>query len=232
MRRSANLGASMNSDIWHSIMSAQAGPFTLQELLISFGLVLLTLFLRGIIARTIFSSLKRLANRTRWEYDDRFLDALEKPTSSFILVAGIYLATVVLPLQDEWQSLIQTIFRGVSIVIVFWGLFRLADVLVDVLEQVSSNTDNDAFRGFGSLVKKSLRIFIIIVGVVMVIDNLGYDIGGIIATLGIGGAAFAFAAKDTIANLYGSIALALDRHLIAEERAVVETLHLVCAARL
>ncbi len=211
MGRSANLGASMNSDIWHSIMSAQAGPFTLQELLISFGLVLLTLFLRGIIARTIFSSLKRLANRTRWEYDDRFLDALEKPTSSFILVAGIYLATVVLPLQDEWQSLIQTIFRGVSIVIVFWGLFRLADVLVDVLEQVSSNTDNDAFRGFGSLVKKSLRIFIIIVGVVMVIDNLGYDIGGIIATLGIGGAAFAFAAKDTIANLYGSIALALDR---------------------
>ena len=45
----------------------------------------------------------------------------------------------------------------------------------------------------------------------MVIDNLGYSVGGILATLGLGGAAFAFAAKDTIANLYGSMALVLDR---------------------
>jgi len=201
----------MNSDIWHTLMSAQAGPFTLQELLVSFSIVLLTLFFRGILARGVFSSLKRLAQRTRWEYDDRFLEALEKPTSAFILVLGIYMATVTLSLDEQWQNLIQTVFRGISIFIVFWGLFRLADVLVDVLGQVSSSTENDAFRGFGSLVKKSLRIFIIIVGVVMVIDNLGYDIGGIIATLGIGGAAFAFAAKDTIANLYGSVALALDR---------------------
>lgn len=193
------------------MLASEVGPFTLGQLLLSFGIVLLTLFLRGLLTKTLFASLKRLAARTRWEHDDRFLEALEKPTSSFILILGIYLAIVVLPLDEEWMEVVDTLFRGISIFIVFWGLFRLADVLVDVMASVSSASGNDSFRGFGNLVKKSLRVFIIIVGVVMVIDNLGYNIGGILATLGIGGAAFAFAAKDTIANLYGSIALALDR---------------------
>ncbi|MEX0330191.1 MAG: mechanosensitive ion channel family protein [Puniceicoccaceae bacterium] len=201
----------MESGFIESMLSSGVGPFTLGQLLLSFAIVLLTLFLRGLLTKTIFASLKRLAARTRWEHDDRFLEALEKPTSSFILILGIYLAVVVLPLDEEWMDVIDTLFRGISIFIVFWGLFRLADVLVDVMASVSSASGNDSFRGFGNLVKKSLRVFIIIVGVVMVIDNLGYNIGGILATLGIGGAAFAFAAKDTIANLYGSIALALDR---------------------
>ncbi len=197
----------MSSSIWTNLVSSELGPFTLGQLFLSFGIVLLTLFLRGILARFLFHGLKKLAAKTSWEYDDRFLDALESPVSTFILVTGIYMATVTLPLSAEWGNVAHTIFKGFSIFIVFWGLFRLADVFVDVLESVGSNS----FRGFGVLVKKSLRVFIIIVGTVMVIDNLGYNIGGILATLGIGGAAFAFAAKDTIANIYGSIALALDR---------------------
>jgi MscS family membrane protein len=201
----------MSASIWSNLVSTEIGPFTLGELFLSFGIVLLTLFLRGVLARMLFQSLRKLASKTTWEHDDRFLEALEKPTSSFILIMGVYLATVTLPLSAEWSSVAQTIFKGLSMIIVFWGLFRLADVFVDVLGKVSAATGNDSFHGFGALVKKSLRVFIVIVGAVMVVDNLGYNIGGILATLGIGGAAFAFAAKDTIANIYGSIALALDR---------------------
>ncbi|NDV62295.1 mechanosensitive ion channel family protein [Puniceicoccales bacterium CK1056] len=201
----------MNTEIWESLVSVKTGPFTLGELGLSFGIILATLFLRKVLARVLFANLKRLAGKTRWEHDDRFLDALESPTSTFILVLGVFLATIVLPFSTEWEDLVRTIFRGLSILIVFWGLFRITDVLVDIMADLSSKTGSDSFRGFGDLVKKSLRVFIIIVGAVMVIDNLGYNIGGILATLGIGGAAFAFAAKDTIANIYGSIALALDR---------------------
>jgi MscS family membrane protein len=201
----------MNASTWESLISVEFGQFTLGELALSFGIILLTLFLRGIVARILFLNLKRLALRTAWKHDDAFLDALERPASFFLLVLGIYLAVAVLPLDSQWAALIHTIFRGGSIFIVFWGLFRLADVLVDLLTSLSAKTGSDSFYGFGSLVKKSLRVFITVVGAVMVIDNLGYNIGGIIATLGIGGAAFAFAAKDTIANIYGSIALAMDR---------------------
>lgn len=48
------------------------------------------------------------------------------------------------------------------------------------------------------------------VGAVMILDNLGFAIAGFLAALGLGGAAIAFAGRDTIANLYGSIAIAID----------------------
>jgi MscS family membrane protein len=201
----------MNADTWNVLMASRFGPFTLGELGLSFTILLLFILLRGVLVRWIFCVMKRLAARTRWEYDDRMVAALEKPVSSAILIAGIYFSASALPFDPEWQALATTLFRAFSVFVMFWALFAVVDVFVDMLSRLSDSTGSDSFRGFGSLIKKTLRAFIVIVGVVMVIDNLGYNIGGILATVGIGGAAFAFAAKDTIANLYGSIALALDR---------------------
>lgn len=196
---------------WRAWMEVQMGPFTFGDMLLSFGIILITLLVRGVLVKFLFLNLKLLAAKTRWQHDDRFLEVLERPVSVFILMLGFYLSLLAFPLEAEWNGALQILFRGATIVTLFWGLFGLADVFVDVLSDISAKTGSDSFRGFGSLVKKSLRVFIVVIGVVMVIDNLGYNIGGILATLGIGGAAFAFAAKDTIANVYGSIALALDR---------------------
>lgn len=202
----------MNTFTFESIVSLQVGPFTLGQLTVSFLIILASLILRGIIVRSTFTSLRKLASKTAMKHDDHLLEALERPAMTFLLVLGFYLAMIVLPFDPEWQNVVQTAFRGLSVLIVFWALFRLVDVLVDLIGTLYDETSSaPSFRGFGGLVKKSLRAFILVVGSVMVMDNLGYNIGGIIATLGIGGAAFAFAAKDSIANLYGSLALALDR---------------------
>jgi MscS family membrane protein len=48
-------------------------------------------------------------------------------------------------------------------------------------------------------------------GVLMVVQSLGYDVKALLAGLGIGGLAFALAAQDTIANLFGSIVVAIDQ---------------------
>jgi len=56
-----------------------------------------------------------------------------------------------------------------------------------------------------------VRTFIIILAIVLVIQNLGYSISGLLASLGIGGLAVALAAKDTLSNIFGSIMILLDR---------------------
>ena len=60
-------------------------------------------------------------------------------------------------------------------------------------------------------VQSILRVVIFIVGVVLIADVFGFNIGAILTGLGIGGLAFAFAAKDTISNIFGAITLLLDR---------------------
>lgn len=192
--------------------STSIGIFEVGELLAAFGVIFLSLVLRGLLTRILFKQLKSLAARTRMEYDDRFLLALEKPSEVLIVIVGIFLAFSVLKMEPQWQQVVTLIFRGTTMVIVFWGLLRLVDVLVDAATAALGTRETDgSIHGFAPLIKKTTRIFLIIVAVVMVVDNLGYDIGGILATLGVGGLAFAIAAKDTVANLYGSIALILDR---------------------
>ncbi len=192
--------------------AVEVGIFRVGDLVVSFGIVLLTLFLRRFLTRVLFARLKRYAKRTEFEHDDRLLEGLEKPMEFFILVVGLFLAFVALPVSSEWEHLVWMIFRGIVMLIVFWGLLRAVDVLIDAATSAFRVREGStALEGFAPLIKKTTRIFLIIVAAVMVVDNLGFDIGGVLAALGVGGLAFAIAAQDTVANLYGSVALLLDR---------------------
>ncbi|MEX1044504.1 MAG: mechanosensitive ion channel family protein [Chthoniobacterales bacterium] len=58
---------------------------------------------------------------------------------------------------------------------------------------------------------KSCQVFFYFIAVLLVLQNLGYNVAGLLAGLGIGGLAVALAAKETLANLFGSIAVLVDR---------------------
>ena len=58
---------------------------------------------------------------------------------------------------------------------------------------------------------KSCQVFFVIIAVLLVLQNCGYNVAGLLAGLGIGGLAVALAAKETLANLFGSIAVLMDR---------------------
>lgn len=58
---------------------------------------------------------------------------------------------------------------------------------------------------------KSCQVFFYVIAVLLVLQNFGYNVAGLIAGLGIGGLAVALAAKETLANLFGSIAVLMDR---------------------
>lgn len=192
------------------VLDVKISDYTVGDFVLSFGIILLTLIIRNILTRFIFARLKGLASRTKMEYDDSILEALEKPVSLFFLFLGLYLSVLVFPIEPETLQLFSVVFRGATTLLVFWGILRLTDVAADVMTDVTK-AKGDSIYTFIPLIKKAVRVTIMVLGVIMVIDNLGYSVGGILATLGLGGAAFAFAAKDSIANLYGSLALALDR---------------------
>ena len=56
-----------------------------------------------------------------------------------------------------------------------------------------------------------MKIFVVAFGLVFIAESFSLPITSLVAGLGIGGLAFAFAAKDTIENLFGSVAVILDR---------------------
>ena len=184
--------------------------FQIDQLLISFCILLAAFTLSQLVVRKVFNKLKELAAKTSIEFDDKLLASLERPLRVFLLILGFYFALIVLPLNPKFIEIAHNLFRGGSMLIVIWAMMRLVDVIGDLLG-TRVGKSNSAIVGFLPLIKKTLKIFVGFIGVLIVVDNLGYNVSGVLATFGLGGAALALASKDTVANLFGSLMIVLDR---------------------
>ena len=60
------------------------------------------------------------------------------------------------------------------------------------------------------LATKTLKVFVVVVGSLIFLQNIGVDVTALLAGLGIGGVALAFAAQDTVANVFGTITILMD----------------------
>jgi len=72
------------------------------------------------------------------------------------------------------------------------------------------------------LIPKTLKIFITVAGFVFIANNLNMDVTGLLAGLGLGGLAFALAAKDMVQNLFGSVTVLMDRTFTVGDWVVVD----------
>jgi MscS family membrane protein len=103
---------------------------------------------------------------------------------------------------------------AVGVYAVFTGTlvgWRFTDLMSDVLLHLAKRSEAKFDDILVPLLRKTLKVFIVAFGIVYGAQNLKIDIVPLLTGLGIGGLAFAFAAKDTIENFFGSIAVILDR---------------------
>lgn len=175
------------------------------------GVILLAaILLRRFITSIIFSQLKRLAAKTETTLDDKLFPALESPVATLVMVLGIFAALTVLKLTPAVDRLINYGTTVAVLIVVFWGVLRAGGAILDHLEELGHGRQL-AIAHFMPLIKRTLAVFVIIFGALMVMKSLGVDVGAVLTGLGIGGLAFAFAAQDTIANLFGSFVVVMDQ---------------------
>lgn len=175
-----------------------------------FGLILGTLVLRRLIMNVVFAGVHKIASRTKSSFDDQLIRAIEQPMSAFVLVVGLFLAAMALSLPPEIDGFLVRAFQAATMTIVFWGFLRVIDTAADILSEIAQRRNASIFP-FIPLIKRAARIFLIIIGVIVVIQNLGYSVGSLLAGLGIGGLAIALAAQESLGNFFGSVSIAADR---------------------
>ena len=160
-----------------------------------------------------------------------FFQAAARPLSLFIWTYGIYAALT--PLFPHFKTagganLVHAVAqRGAGIagtVAIVWFLFNLVQLLDTRLKRWAVSTPSDIDEIIVPLVGKSLRVLILIVGGMVIVKNLtGIEIGPLLASLGIGGLAVALAAKDSIANFFGTLTILFDKPFQVGERIVIDS---------
>lgn len=177
--------------------------------------VFLWLFL-GFLLRKIFEFIldnyvRRVTSKTRFTWDDDLLDSLHRPAGFIFLMIFFRLSYTNLQLSVTVNLYLSTILEiAVSIGFV-WLFYNLADVFAKYLAVITSKTETKLDDQLVPLIRKTLRFFIVVMGVILILQNNGYNVASLIAGLGIGGLAVALAAKDTLANFFGSITIFVDR---------------------
>ncbi|MBD3616761.1 MAG: mechanosensitive ion channel family protein [Gracilimonas sp.] len=172
--------------------------------------------LTGLILMKIFTFfldnyVRKVAQKTKITWDDDLIDSVEKPSGYIFLVAFYFLTYSNLQFSVSISHFLSVTLEIVLSFTVVWLFYNLADVFSKYLGVLTSKTETKLDDQLIPLIRKTLRFFVVVMGIIAILQNNGYNVASLIAGLGIGGLAVALAARETLANFFGSITIFLDR---------------------
>jgi MscS family membrane protein len=174
------------------------------------GLALSAVLLAWIAMRLTAWLLRRVGRRRRGLAASLAV-RVARPAGLLVMLFGIYGALRILPLPDGAVDISGKALLITSVLGATWILLAVIDALSDLMASRRSRTGSRFDDQMMPLLRNTAKVILAAVGGVFLLQSLGYPVGGIIAGLGIGGLAVALAAQDTLAGIFASIAIVLDR---------------------
>jgi len=188
-----------------------------------FALVLLVVLAALVVGRIVQFAISKYARRLAEKRGDGplslVLKALANPIYVMVFAGGIFFAKLPLFFHDErgirvavseaWTTMAQVI----GAIAVAYALYRLVDVIEHYLNRLIGKTDTRLDDMLVPAVRKALRITIAVIAILLISEHIlgPGKVKSLLLSAGIGGIAIALAAKDTVANFFGSITIFADR---------------------
>ncbi|MGV8087111.1 MAG: mechanosensitive ion channel family protein [Candidatus Woesearchaeota archaeon] len=185
---------------------------SIQSYIMALAVLMLFVGLGQIFSAIIVKILKKLASKTETVVDDVLVTILEAPTVFALFIVGFKLTANFIVLGLRGQEIHANIVMILIVINIMWACIRLIDVFVEhYLTPLTAKTKSRMDEHLLSFVKKFFKVIIVLIGLIFLIKNLGYDVTSLVAGLGIGGLAFALAAQPLLSNLFGGISIIADK---------------------
>lgn len=197
-------------DLLLEVFDIKSSGNTATHYAIALLITLVAYVLRRVVTTWIFGFFKVFAARTKTTLDDKLFPALEGPVKAAIVVIGTVASLKVLKLSETADQTLGYAYTLAFSFVLFWGFLRAFNTVLDHLHGIAQEK-HLGLAPFMPWIKKTLFVIVFIFGVLMIAQSLGADVKAFLAGLGIGGLAFALAAQDTIANIFGSVVVAVDQ---------------------
>ena len=187
--------------------------------------ILATMALGRIVQYGMESYARRREEKRAINVVTLFLKCLSKPVYVAIFAFGLFVCKLFLYFNDDdgMRMAIGTgwvkIAKSVGAIALAYGLFRLVDVIEYYLNRWTAKTATKLDDMLVPVIRKSLRITIAIIATLFIAETIlgAGQIKTILLSAGVGGIAIALAAKDTIANFFGSVTIFADRPFQIDE---------------
>ncbi|MBD3790893.1 MAG: mechanosensitive ion channel family protein [Campylobacterales bacterium] len=176
------------------------------------------LLLRRFFTSVIVVTLQKFAQRTSTHYDEKIISALKGPLGFMFILVGIHLFFILIFKETE---VIKQILETLVVYTVFWAILSIIEAMRSVVYEITGKFNKDLSKEMGNFILALIKILVAGIGLGAMLQVWGINVTALVASLGIGGLAFALAAKDTVANLFGSFSLLADRTIRIGEWIIV-----------
>ncbi len=173
-------------------------------------LILVASYIIALIIRFIFENiLKNLLRKTKTKVDDKIVAASKSPLFWTVFLLGFYYAAISLGLSANIQKILTNLLKSVAIIIWSRAFLKILHIVSTELENRLDKTgrSSDAVPFLENLAKVTLFVIIALI----FLTTWGVNITPLLASAGVAGLAVAFAAKDTVANLFGGVSVFFDK---------------------
>ena len=156
-----------------------------------------------------------LKHRYHYDFIDSFVKAFNHPIQTFLWILAFYSFIVLSPLNPFSQHpAFDKILRSSLIICLIWGVYNLCDAGHGLIMQLLKRSSLHIDETLAEMISALAHMICVMFGIVLVANEWDYDITAFVASLGIGAMAIAFAAKDSLANIFGSLVIITERPFV------------------
>lgn len=182
---------------------------TIEAYLVTLGIFIGGVILVKIVEKIVLFRLKKWAEKTETTLDDFLIKRIEKSIVPLLYFGVFYIAITSLTLDAKAKNIIDI----ASLVILTFFIVRFISSTIMftlsyfIKKQERGEEKARQLRGMTVLI----NIFVWVIGIVFLMENLGFDISAVVAGLGIGGIAIALAAREILGDLFSYFVIFFDR---------------------
>lgn len=190
------------------------------------AIALLILVASFVVAKAIYwifgNIVKKATAKTKTKIDDIIIDTLHGPVILGLTIFGLWYGIRQLAFPETIDLWITNVYHVMVAITVTWLIARLVDAVIkEYLIPLTEKSENTMDDQIIPVVRKGLRSAIWILGIIVAMNNAGYNISALLAGLGIGGLALAMAAKDTVSNIFGGVTIFTDKPFKINDRVII-----------
>ena len=184
---------------------------TVQQYLIALGVFYVTLMVLLLFRGRMLAYFDRLSKKTSTLYDDLVIFLIQSLGSRFYIVVSVLVGLHLLNFPEWFEPYFYSIKLAVSVFyvvrVIQAGVSFFIEEFIHKAEKESKNFDPSILQFLGL----SLKGVVLLLGLLIILQNLGFNVTALVGGLGIGGIAIAFALQNVLSDIFASLSIFFDK---------------------
>ncbi|MGL5438858.1 MAG: mechanosensitive ion channel family protein [Filifactoraceae bacterium] len=200
-------------DAFFSYLGYSSGSYFSEVLIFITSFILFYLVGRCIIFLLI-KMIEKFVYKHEFLKESNFTFYLDGLLRKMLILTGLFIAIILVEDNIGFRNIVYSVYRIGIIILTASGMVSAMDTMFISIGRVRKDRSEAVNETVMTFLSKIAKILVVIFSILIVLSELGIDVNGIVAGLGLGGVTFALAAKDTATNMFGGINIIIDKPFV------------------